>query len=102
MSENQPSCCKKSSSEIKNWVAQKLDLSGKETVLVSVCGVNLQTAQTLVMVIEENGNESNLRFCKIQKVPQQVSETDIPKDMKASCCMELTSIHYKGEKLVFA
>ena len=102
MSENQPSCCLKSSSEIKNWVKVKLNLSDTETVFVSVCGSCEQTAQTLVMVIGDDGNKENFRFYKISKIPQRVDESDIPESMSSSCCMELTPVHYKEGKLVLA
>ena len=102
MLENQPSCCPKSSSEIKSWVKQKLNLSEKETVFVSVCGSCEDTAQTLVMVIDEECNKENFRFYKIKKVPQQVNENDIEQTATVNCCMELISVQYKEGKLAMA
>lgn len=102
MTENQPSCCPRSSSEIKAWVRQKLNLSEKETVFVSVCGSCEEEALTLVMVIDEDQEKDNFRFYKINKIPQRVMENDIPDEMNANCCMQLVQVQYLEGKLALA
>jgi hypothetical protein len=102
MKENQISCCPKSASEIKAWVKQKLNLSDNDTVFVSVCGSCENTAETIVMVMDETCCKENFRFFKIKKTPQQVALNDIQDAESTRCCMELQSVCYKEGKLVLS